>query len=91
MQLVMQNEILRTSIYRIPHRTQSLICGEYMNLKLLFEGSGLTDVIVKMEEYQLDDSFSRLSYRVFGISEYPEQPKESLGKSNILNKTSSYP
>ena len=78
MQLVIHNEILRTRIYRIARRTQLLICGEYMHLKPLFEGSGLKDVIVKMEEYQLDDSFSRLSKRVFPIAEYPEQPKENF-------------
>jgi hypothetical protein len=58
MQLVIHNEILRMRIYCIPRRTQLLICGEYMQLKPLFEGSGLKDVIVKMEEYQLDESFS---------------------------------
>jgi len=58
-QLVIHNEILRARIYRIPRRTQLLICGEYMSLKPLFEVSGRKDVIVKMEGFQLDDSFSR--------------------------------
>jgi hypothetical protein len=91
MQLVIHHEILRMRIYLIPRRTHLLLCGEYMYLKPLFEGSGRKDVIVKMEGYQLDDSFSRLYYRVFRIAEYPEQLRESLGKCNILRKTSIYP
>jgi len=59
MQLVIHHDSLRMRRYRIPRRTHLLICGEYMHLKPLFEGSGRKDVIVKMEGFQLGESFSR--------------------------------
>jgi len=83
MQLVIHHENLRMRIYRIHRRTQFLICGKYMHLKPLFEGSGPKDVIVKMEGLQLDDSFWRFKYHAFRIAEYPEHLKDSLGKRNI--------
>lgn len=58
-----------------------------MHLKPLFEGSSRKDVIVKMEGFQPDDSFSRFYYCAFRVAEYHEQPKESLGESKTLNKT----
>jgi len=59
MQLVIRHKILRMRVCRIPRRTHLLICGEYMHLQPLCEGSGRKDVIVKMEVFQVEEILSR--------------------------------